>query len=134
MCEIGYKEIVTEKLDGSKIVTIETELIALYEQNYGSGEFIIDLTPHLKIEHWKEYLEYGVWDWVAAMGGIYSIVSVTYLLVANRIAVHSGSMSMGILPAMSGVSKNVEEIRIIKSRLDEFECSVKSPKFSESAL
>jgi len=83
------------------------------------------LTPDLKIEHWKEYLEYGVWDWVAAMGGIYSLVSVLYITVANRIAVHCGSLSMGILPAMSGVSRNVEEIRLIKRRMEEFEFLVK---------
>jgi len=59
------------------------------------------------------------------MGGIYSLVSVLYLWVAHRMAVYSGSLSMGILPAISGVSRNVEEIRIIKSRVDEVEFLVK---------
>jgi len=68
---------------------------------------------------------YGVWDWVAAMGGIFSFVSALFLLVANQIAVYSGSQSMGILPAISGVSRNVEEIRIIKRRLEEVELLVK---------
>jgi len=141
--QIVFKEIVTKKLEGSKIVTIENELIALYEENV-PGRILLIISPDPKIEHWKEYLEYGVWDWVAAMGGIYSLVSVLYLWVADRIAAYSGSLSMGILPAMSGVSKNVEEIRIIKSRLeeirilesrlDEVEFLVKGPKFSESAL
>jgi len=64
------------------------------------------------------------------MGGIFSLVSVLYLWVANKIAVYSGSLSMGILPAMSGVSRNMEEIRIINRRLDEREFLVNGPKFS----
>jgi len=98
------------------------------------GGGTVRLTPDWKIEHWKEYVEYGYRDWVAAMGGIFSLVSVIYFGVANRIAVHSGSLSMGILPAMSGVSRNVEEIRIIKDRLQKVEIKVEGPQSWESAL
>jgi len=100
------------------------------------GGVEVRLVPDLKIEHWKEYITYGVGDWVAAMGGIFSLVSVIYFWVATLIAVCSGSLSKGILPAMPDVYRNVEEIRIIKRRLQEIEDSGAGlgTKLSEGAL
>jgi len=131
---IGYKETVKHKLNGDVIHTIEDELIWDYNYLEYEGEyydyyydltlnyndtrgFMVRLAPDLKIEHWEEFVEYGVWDWIAAMGGVLSITSMVYFWVGYRIAKYSGSTSLGILPAMSFVFTNLEDIRYIKRQL-----------------
>jgi len=79
---IGYKERVTHTLENKKIRTIESELLMFYEMPYEYG-FSVELLPDLKIEHWEEYVEYGYWDWIGAMGGIFSLLYVVYFVVGK---------------------------------------------------
>jgi len=116
---IGYKERVTHTLENENIRTIENELVTWYEIPDAKNGFWVELLPDFNIEHWGEYLQYGFWDWVGAMGGIFSLLSVVYFVVAKRIAVYSGSLDLGILPAMSDVFRNQEDIGIMKRKLQE---------------
>jgi len=132
---IRYRERVTHTLDNKNIRTIENEL-AMYYEVPGEGGFSVALLPDLNIEHWEEYVEYGYWDWVGAMGGIFSLLSVVYFVVAKRIAVYSGSLDLGILPAMSDVFRNQEDIGIMKHKLQgvRYPVRVLDTNFTESAL
>jgi len=123
-------------LENKKIRTIESELEMFYEIPYEYGSFSVEFLPDLKIEHWQEYVEYGYWDWIGAMGGIFSLLYVVYFVVGKYIAVYSGSEDLGILPAMSNVFRNQEDIGIMKRKLQgvRYPVRVLDTNSTESAL
>jgi len=132
--KIAYKETVNHMLNGEKTHTFESDIVNFdYDYYYGTGldfsenyddhdsdlenGFVVVLAPDLAIGHWEEYIEYGVWDWIAAMGGLLSLTAIVYYWVAHKIAKLAGGMSMGILPGMSFVFSNMEEILYLKRQL-----------------
>jgi len=130
--EIHYTEMVTHKLEDSnsigrrrhsdrvstfefsqdEVIWHEEPALNFLKEWENTTGFMITLVPTLKIEHWEEYIEYDRWDWVAAMGGMLSLLSVVFFFVARYIAVRFSKSSMGILPHMSLVFDNYERIHM----------------------
>jgi len=138
--QIDIQERVTHNLDDTIVSTIENELVndgymdgydldgVDYMGDYDHGGnysdswgFVVGFKPGLVVEHWGEYVQYGIWDWVAAMGGVFSLISIIYFRVAYHIAVKSGGTSMGILPVMSFIYAIKEDILLLKDSLHEEE-------------
>lgn len=69
----------------------------------------------LRIEYWKEYVEYDYYEWLSGMGGTFSISSIFFFWGAYQIAVNFGDgFTMGILPEISFVYKNLESVHLLK--------------------
>lgn len=74
------------------------------------------------VETWEEYVEFSYIDWIFAMGGMLSLLTFWYFFIAYHIArVLSNDGSLGILPGLSKVFRNLEMLSIIKKELEERE-------------
>lgn len=128
---VSYDELVTKKFDG---VTVTGELKVSDRQpvlmsvdavkldmgitaNY--NDTIILILPDLMVEYWKEYVDFGYWEWFTAMGGFLSIASAVFFWLAYYIGEIFGDdlSHVGILGEMSFLYANFENIRWIKEVL-----------------
>jgi len=70
------------------------------------------------IDHWKEYVEYDILDWLSAMGGMINLASLLFFWGAYYLALLFGeSFTMGILPEFSFVFHNLENIRLLRNQV-----------------
>jgi len=109
---IGYQERVIRTWNNEDVHSFSISM-EWYSQRELYSDCSIDLTfrGNLKVEHWEEYVEYGYFDWLSAMGGIMSIARVTFLWGAYHLAVLFGEKNhMGILPQISFIFDNRERI------------------------
>jgi len=107
--ELEWNEAYIEELRKVRNITFFHDLL-------DTTGFVINLIPNLAVEHWEEYLEYDIWDWVAAMGGMLSILSLIFFSVAYGIATRFDRFSLGILPYMSMIFGNYEKINLINQK------------------
>jgi len=74
------------------------------------------------VETWEEYVEFSYIDWIFAMGGMLSLLTVLFFFVSYHIArILSDDDSLGILPGLSKVFRNLEMLSFIKKELEEKE-------------
>jgi len=85
------------------------------------GDVIVQVLPDLLVDHWEEYVEYGYWDWLTAMGGLFSIICVVYFSVSYHVGLKLGhdTFELGILSEMSLIHRNIEHIHVIKKFLNQ---------------
>jgi len=125
---IEYSEKVTQKYRSTKAVyTMESQLRqsiwttaedALGRTGFQvqKGDLILIYKPDLSVDHWTEYVAFGYWDWLTGIGGMFSIMSTVFFLFAYYLSkIFATDGSVGILPEMSFVFANFEEIRGIQS-------------------
>jgi hypothetical protein len=80
-------------------------------------QILIMILPDMKVEHWEEYVPFGYSNWLAEMGGFFSLITTGFLWIAYYIATFFGDgILMGILPALSFSFFNFEGLQWIKSR------------------
>jgi len=81
------------------------------------GQVEIKFRSSMMIEHWAEYVDFDIYDWLSWMGGIISISSIFFFWVAYYLAIYFGdTYTMGILPEMSFVFDNFETVHLLKKR------------------
>ena len=69
------------------------------------------------VEHWVEYIDYDYYDWLSGMGGVLSISAIVFFWGAYYMAVIFGDKNeMGILPEMSFVFSNFENVQLLKDQ------------------
>jgi len=74
------------------------------------------------VETWEEYVDFSYIDWIFAMGGMLSLLTFWFFFVAYNIArILGDNDSLGILPGLSIVFRNLEMLSIIKKELEEKE-------------
>merc|ERR1719285_1055278 len=82
-----YSETLTNRLDGTKESFFEDE----FDTNAGDSHFVefdeylggndrmfLQIVPDLRIETWEEFIEYDYTDYVLAMGGMVSLISILF--------------------------------------------------------
>jgi len=123
---IDYSEKVTKKYSGSEEEFMESVISQTFvstpedvKSRIGidakKGDIILFIHPDLQVEHWQEFVDFGYWEWVAGMGGLFSIVSVVFFSIASCAGTLVGeNASLGILPWMSKSFANKEGIELLK--------------------
>jgi len=126
---IGYTEIVTRKYRSKKW---NSQIDMTWSQTTAPVEHAKDihnitvepnhimffLQPNLVVDHWREYVTFGYWDWLTGMGGLFSLMVAAFMWASYSIAVCCGDgISMGILPALSYNFFSYEEILWVKKKL-----------------
>jgi len=82
-----------------------------------AGWVEITLRPSMMIEYWGEYVDYDYYDWLAGMGGMISIASTVFFWGAYHLSMRFGDKNtMGILPGMSMIFENFENIHLLMKR------------------
>jgi len=72
------------------------------------------------VETWAEYVDFSYTDWIISMGGMLSLVTFFFYFFAYHTAeMLSGNASLGILPVMSKVFRNLELLSRIKEELQD---------------
>jgi len=88
-----------------------------YEDNPVCGQVEIKFRSSMMVEHWAEYVDFDIYDWLSWMGGIISISSIFFFWGAYYLAMYFGdTYTMGILPEMSFVFDNFETVHLLKKR------------------
>jgi len=83
----------------------------------GPGVYIL-LRGNLMVKHWREYVDFSYYDWLAAMGGLLSIYTVCFFFVGHQIAKKlSVGHSIGILPGLSVTFRNLEMLSWLRAQL-----------------
>lgn len=91
-----------------------------FRESFGKKDRVLTLlVPDLRLETWSEYVEYGFEDWVFAMGGLLSWISIVFFWGAYYIVkcIDGNTWTMGITPIMSFTFNNIEEIFWMKYKL-----------------
>jgi len=124
---VSYEESVTSRLGNKNTYSMETH--SRFSTNMHSrqvqkemnisaddGDIVVMVLPDLRVDHWKEYVEYGYWDWFTAMGGLFSITSAVFFWLSYYGGVMLGHdiMEVGILSEMSLIYWNIENINDIQ--------------------
>jgi len=79
---------------------------------------LLQIQPNSEVEHWGEFVAFGYNDWLAGMGGLFSLMTTGFFLTSYHIAKCCGDgISMGILPPLSFNLRSYEEVKWIKNRL-----------------
>jgi len=122
-----YSEKFINRYDG----TIDSSFVEHFETNVdslflefdqllgGLGRAIFQIVPDLQIETWEEFIEYDYIDWILAMGGMVSWISILFFWGAYYLHtfLDKTGRTMGILPMMSFVFMNAEEVQWVKYQL-----------------
>jgi len=137
---IEYNEKVTKKYrSNEEVSTIESRLAqkicTTAEDSYSrtmikvrKGDLLFHFKPNLAVDHWMEYVDFGYWDWLTSIGGIFSLMSTLFFWLAYYLAIlFASDGSVGILPEMSFVFANFEMIR-------RFQCSEKNNRRDDLIL
>jgi len=117
---IDYTSKVTRMMNNMDLEVFESILTwwesTSYKKNSSKNGIVdIQITTDLKVEHWQEYVEYGYWDWLAAIGGLLSFCSFVFLQVGYLITLTEGDdYTMGILPELSFTFSNLEMVQLFK--------------------
>jgi len=123
---IDYSEKVTRSIGRTDMSKIETtmswvEITPTTPNSNLSG--IVDLRARtdLIVEYWQEYVEYSYYDWLAAMGGLFSLCSIVFFQVGYIIAVIAGDgHTMGILPELSFKYSNLEMVYFLRDLFKQY--------------
>jgi len=129
-----YSETVIEMFGNrTQIHEFFSSINEIYKPSDPDADFNVEvfLTMHPEVSYWQEYRDYTPEDAMSSLGGLLTIVSVVYFWVAYYIAVYLGrhSWEMGILPEMSFVFSNLENIALIKESLEENNLIPKSSRW-----
>jgi len=82
----------------------------------GPGMYLL-LRGNLLVKHWREYVDFSYYDWLAAMGGLLSIYTVGFFFVGHQIAKKLGvGHSIGILPGLSVTFRNLEMLSWLRTQ------------------
>lgn len=122
-----YSEKLTQLFNGEVVHFFEDDLetnvnsvFDSFHQYFGDlNRAIVQIVPELRVETWEEFIDYDYVDWLLAMGGMVSWISIMFFWGAyyiHRILDKNGRM-MGILPIMSFRFMNAEEVQWIKYQL-----------------
>jgi len=124
---VGYRESIHYSLESPQ-PTNRFEIDLLWSTDYaerwvGDREGLsITLRGSEIVETWEEYVEFSYIDWIFAMGGMLSLVTFWFFFVAYHIArLLSDDHSLGILPGLSKVFRNLEMLAMMKKELEERE-------------
>jgi len=124
-----YTEIVTHKyhsnteyydfdISWSQTTSSLDFLLELHGVVAESSDIILVFTPDLKIEHWNEYVTFGYWNWLTAMGGLLTIAGVVFFKVSFQLAKRGeNGSSMGILPFLSSNFSTYENVHLLRIRV-----------------
>lgn len=79
------------------------------------NELVIEAYPHPVILHYVYYHVYSFMDWIADLGGFYTLATGGFLFLSSRVAKLANRdkpfhKAQGILPAVSLVHRNAEEL------------------------
>jgi len=117
---VDYTEEVIRSMGMTDMSKIETamssvEITPTTSNSNLSGTIDIRARTDLIVEYWQEYVEYGYYDWLAAMGGLFSLCSFVFFQVGYIIAVIVGNgHTMGILPELSFNFSNLEMVYFLR--------------------
>jgi len=122
---IDYDEKVTRTWRNGYVNLFTASLGHYYERGeegvgsgYPDGQLVLSFRGNSMIGHWEEYVAYDYYDWCSSMGGLLSIASIIFFWGAYYLAVIFGEENtMGILPVMSKVFSNFENIQLLKHRV-----------------
>jgi len=120
----SYKEMKVNLINGDETYVVVDDFTVSdggwFRESFWKKDMVTtQLVPDLRIETWREYVEYGFEDWVFAMGGLLSWISIVFFWGAYYIVkcFDGNAWAMGITPIMSFTFSNVEEIFWMKSKL-----------------
>jgi len=127
---VSYQESVTSRLGTNNTNNMEThsrfsanmpigKVQQLMNISADVGDIVVMVLPDLRVDHWEEYVEYGYWDWVTALGGLFSITCAVFFWVSyyGGIMLGHDTVELGILGEMSWIYWNIENIYDIKRLL-----------------
>jgi len=117
---IDFDEKVTRKWNNEDVHLFSSSL-AWYEKkvlkDWEANSVVLTFRGNVEIEHWVEYLDYGYYEWFAGMGGLVGLSSIVFYWVGHKLAILLGTdKEMGILPKISKVYMNFENVQILKEQ------------------
>jgi len=79
------------------------------------AQLYIDTYPYHTVVHWVSYARYSYTDWIADLGGVYTLVIGAFFVLSKRVTFFANRKDAfhrrhGILPAISVTYRNAEEI------------------------
>ena len=80
-----------------------------------SAQLNIETYPYHTIVHWVSYERYSYTDWIADVGGFYTIAIGTFFIISTKVSFFANRKDAfhrrhGILPAVSLTYRNAEEL------------------------
>lgn len=80
----------------------------------------LDINPNFEVDHWWEYVAFGYSDWLTGMGGLFSLMTTSFLWFSYCLSLCYGDgVSMGILPGLSFNFFSYEGILWMKNKLSQ---------------
>jgi len=124
----SYSEKLTKRVSGNvehlfeeKLETKVNSIFDNFHQHIGKiGRSIVMIVPELRVETWEEFIDYDYIDWLLGMGGMLSWISILFFWGAYYLNkfLDKDERTMGILPIMSFIFMNAEEVQWMKYQLN----------------
>jgi len=118
---VDYEEKIVRMWNNEYINYITASIGSYYEYDYdedfedSAGLYSLTFTGNLLVEYWEEYVIYSYYDWLCSTGGFFKIATIVFFFGAYNLAIFFGDKnSMGILPRVSKVYQNLENINMLK--------------------
>jgi len=127
---VSYEESVTRRIDTENTGSLETDFRHSGTMSPSSvkqhmnvstnnSDILVVVLPDLLVDHWEEFVEYGYWEWVTAMGGLFSITCAVFFWISYYLGLmfEHDIAEVGILGEMSLIYWNIENIHMMKKLL-----------------
>jgi len=106
--------------DGVSDFTAEVHLLDEYVTEAEDAMINIEVYPYPTIMHYVSYDRYSYLDWLAEVGGFYTVVVACFFILTTRVTKLANRSDLfhrkqGILPAFSLPHRNAEEISGLRS-------------------
>merc|ERR1719317_1026244 len=107
--------------DGVSDFTADVYLLDEYDwYSYFDAKLNIEVYPFPTVMHYISFDRYSYLDWLADVGGFYTLVASFFFILSSRITKlaqrrENFHLNQGILPAFSLSHRNAEELCVLRS-------------------